>query len=182
MDGPEFRLNCGAPWLDLLATLNGRLAPPPTELLDSPRRLGDWFAAAGCTPSRAPNDDDLLAARTLREALYTLAHGLLEGRAPDPAAVRTVNAAAAADTGFALRTKGGELAATRPGNSTGALARLARQAIDTLTGPSRLRLRSCDDATCAGIYLDDTGRRRWCSDRRCGSRARVRAHRARQSQ
>jgi predicted RNA-binding Zn ribbon-like protein len=97
------------------------------------------------------------------------------------AAIRTVNAAAAADTGYALRTDGAELVAARPADSTVALARLARQAIDTLTGPARLRLRNCGDASCAGIYLDDTGRRRWCSDRRCGSRARVRAHRARQS-
>jgi predicted RNA-binding Zn ribbon-like protein len=182
MNGPEFRLHYGAAWLDLLATLNGRLAPPATELLDSPRRLGAWFAAAGYPPNRAPNDDDLRAARALRDALYTLAQGFLDDRAPDPAAVRTVNAAAAAESGYALRAQAGELAATRPADSTAALARIARQAIDTLTGPARARLRTCDDATCAGIYLDDTGRRRWCSDRRCGSRARVRAHRARQSQ
>jgi predicted RNA-binding Zn ribbon-like protein len=61
-----------------------------------------------------------------------------------------------------------------------ALARLARQSIDDLTGPTRGRLRACGDDTCAGIFLDDTGRRRWCADERCGVRARVRAHRARQ--
>ena len=34
--------------------------------------------------------------------------------------------------------------------------------------------RTCDDETCAGIFIDHSGRRRWCSDERCGVRARVR--------
>jgi predicted RNA-binding Zn ribbon-like protein len=181
MDEHDFRLGYGAPWLDLLATLNGRLLPPVIEALADPRRLGEFLAAEGVAPRRAPDADDLRAARRLRDALYTLARSHLDGSAPDAKAVRVVNAAVAVEAAPTLRSSGGDLILTRPRDTREALARIARQAVDTLTGPGRERLRNCDDETCAGIYLDDSGRRRWCSDARCGTRARVRAHRARRA-
>ena len=57
--------------------------------------------------------------------------------------------------------------------------RLVRDAVQDLSGPRRAHLRACGDETCSGIFLDHNGRRRWCSDERCGNRVRVRAHRAR---
>jgi predicted RNA-binding Zn ribbon-like protein len=181
MDDGEFRLGYGAPWLDLLATVNGRLRPPTIDALSDPRRLGEFLSLEGVAPRRAPDTEDLREARRLRDALYTLARGHLDGAAPDPAAVRIVNAAAAVEVAPALRASGGWLVLTRPRDTSEALARITRQAIDMLTGPGRDRLRNCDDETCAGIYVDDSGRRRWCSDARCGTRARVRAHRARRA-
>ena len=46
--------------------------------------------------------------------------------------------------------------------------------------PPRLRL--CADPDCGTAFVDETRnrRRRWCDSARCGNRARVRAHRARQ--
>ncbi|MFI5897355.1 CGNR zinc finger domain-containing protein [Actinoplanes sp. NPDC051513] len=66
-----------------------------------------------------------------------------------------------------------------PAEVSVALAWLARQAAADLTGPTRQRLHACGDDACSGIFIDHTGRRRWCSDERCGVRARVRAQRAR---
>jgi predicted RNA-binding Zn ribbon-like protein len=60
-----------------------------------------------------------------------------------------------------------------------ALARVARAAVQDLSGPTGTHLRPCGDDACSGIFVDYTGRRHWCSDERCGNRARVRAHRAR---
>jgi predicted RNA-binding Zn ribbon-like protein len=74
---------------------------------------------------------------------------------------------------------GGRPRADRPADTSAALARIARQAADQLTAADPPRLRACGDDSCAGIFVDESGRRRWCNDTRCGSRARVRAHRAR---
>lgn len=61
-----------------------------------------------------------------------------------------------------------------------ALGMLALDAA-TLVGrqASRERLRSCEG--CAAVFLDrsPSGRRRWCSMRTCGNRAKARRHRAR---
>ena len=67
----------------------------------------------------------------------------------------------------------------RPETAEEALGRLARNAVHDLSDPYSPQLRACGDDTCSGIFLDPTGRRRWCSDERCGNRLRVRAHRAR---
>ena len=60
-----------------------------------------------------------------------------------------------------------------------ALARLALSALTQLGGPERTHLGACGDEDCHMAFLDQSGRRRWCSSQRCGVRARVRAHRAR---
>jgi predicted RNA-binding Zn ribbon-like protein len=90
-----------------------------------------------------------------------------------------VDEALARDAPLRLRRRAGMLVASRPASAREALARLARQAVDDLTEPHPARLRACGDDECSGIFVDPTGRRRWCSDERCGVKARVRAHRAR---
>jgi predicted RNA-binding Zn ribbon-like protein len=174
-----FRLYYGAAWLNFVATLTGRLSGSRIERLSSPARLGEWFAAVGLTPRERPTDRAVDAAIELREAFYELASAVVDGRRPAVGAVRLVNRALAQDAAPALRAANGGLSATPPPTARAAMGRLARQAAEQLVGPERARLRKCADAGCAGIYLDETGRRRWCSDRTCGVRARVRAHRAR---
>jgi predicted RNA-binding Zn ribbon-like protein len=61
-----------------------------------------------------------------------------------------------------------------------ALARVARQAVEHLTGPVAQTLRRCADDDCSMVFTDLNGRRRWCSAETCGVRNRVRAHRERQ--
>jgi predicted RNA-binding Zn ribbon-like protein len=111
--------------------------------------------------------------------LHELARAAATGSAPAPADVRTVDQALVDDAPVRLRRHAGSLTASRPATPRKALARLARQAVDDLTGPHPARLRACGDDECSGIFVDPTGRRRWCSDERCGVKARVRAHRAR---
>ena len=62
-----------------------------------------------------------------------------------------------------------------------ALAQLARDGIDVLTGPDAVRLHQCERDTCATFFLDPSRgpHRRWCSSKTCGNQARVSAHRAR---
>ena len=64
---------------------------------------------------------------------------------------------------------------------TDALGALTLTALLDLAGPQRAHLTRCQDGDCGWVFLDTTGRRHWCSTR-CGTRARVRAHRARTAQ
>ena len=179
MDDTEFRLYYGAAWLNLIATLTGRRSGPVIERLDSPHRLADWFVAIGLPPRKRPGVADLAPAIELREALYELARAAVDGRRPGSGAVRTVDRVLSHDAPPRLRLSADNLAASAPPDAQAALARIARQATEHLTGTDPVRLRACADPTCAGIYLDESGRRRWCADKSCGVRSRVRAHRAR---
>ncbi len=177
----EFRTGYGAAWLDLLATRVGRYGgSAPGELLDDAAALRRWLSDHDLAPGGTIDDADVAAAQELREAMHALAAAAVARRRPHRAAVQVVEAALVADRPPSLRVSSDGLRAQRPVDASEALARLARQSVDNLTGPARDRLRACGDDTCAGIFLDDTGRRRWCADERCGVRARVRAHRARQ--
>jgi predicted RNA-binding Zn ribbon-like protein len=175
----EFRTGNGADWLDLLATQVGRYRPRQVELLPDPATLNAWLAEHGMEPVAAVRASDLESARSLRESMHRAAAATLAGETPAPADVKLLRTALAADQPLRVRRTAGGLAVGRPADVAEALGRLARQAATDLTGPNRDRLHACGDDTCAGIFLDHSGRRRWCSDERCGVRARVRAHRAR---
>jgi predicted RNA-binding Zn ribbon-like protein len=60
-----------------------------------------------------------------------------------------------------------------------ALTLIIEQAIDTMSSTDAVYLRECEEPSCRELFIDSTGRRRWCSTPACGIRARVRAHRAR---
>jgi len=62
----------------------------------------------------------------------------------------------------------------------GSLSALARDAIDLFTGPLRERVRTCAAEDCELLFVDASrpGQRRWCSMNHCGSRAKMRRHRA----
>jgi predicted RNA-binding Zn ribbon-like protein len=175
----EFRTGNGADWLDFLSTELGRYRSVRVELLTDPAALRAWLAEHDLEPVAAITPDDVHAARELREALHRVTTATLRDEQPARADRRVVQQALAADQPLRLRSSG-PLRLERPANASVALGRLARQAVADLTGPNLVRLHACGDDTCSAIYLDHTGRRRWCSDERCGVRLRVRAHRARQ--
>ena len=174
-----FRTGNGADWLDFLATRLGRYRAEQVEMLAGPQQLRAWLRQHGMEPSGAPTGDDVAAAHELRESLHRLAVAAVDRQPPRSADIHALRKALAVDAPLGVRQSGSGLALIRPASTAEAMARLARQAAEHLTGPTRDRLRACGDELCSGIYLDHSGRRRWCSDERCGVRARVRAHRAR---
>jgi predicted RNA-binding Zn ribbon-like protein len=175
----EFRRGYGRDWLDFAATHIGRYTDVRHDLIGTPGQLRAWLTEWGHAPSASITDDDVAWAQRLREALHGLARSAATDSAPSAHDVRLVDEALADDAPVGLRRTGTSLAARRPGTTREALARLARQAADDLTGPHPTRLQACGDDECSGIFADPTGRRRWCADDRCGVKARVRAHRAR---
>lgn len=175
----EFRSGNGAAWLDLLTTLAGRYRAVQTDDLADPARLRAWLHANGLEPTGAVTDDDLDLVRTTREALHRTTLAALDGRRPAAGDVRTLQAVLDHDAPLQARSTATGLAVSPPRTAREALARLVRDAVSTLAGDDLAHLHRCGDETCSSIYLDRTGRRRWCSDLSCGNRARVRAHRAR---
>jgi predicted RNA-binding Zn ribbon-like protein len=175
----DFRKGNGAAWLDFLATRVGRYREEQIEMLPDPETLQTWLSEQDLAPSTAPNERDLLRAWKLREALHAAARSALEATAPSREALNVIELALTADKPLQIRPSKTGLRTAQPPTATEALARLARSAVSDLSGPQREHLNACADETCSGIYVDHTGRRRWCSDQLCANRARVRAHRER---
>lgn len=181
-DGDAFRFRAGRLSLDLCSTLLWRHLTP-VEQLEEPADLSRWFAEAGVRPvPTALGIDDLHAARALRESIYALAHDRIAGRLHSARDAATLNAIAAHPDPIPALAADGQVAwaADAP---VAALSRVARDAIDLLTGSSVGRLRECAAPDCAFLFVDTSrpGRRRWCASDRCGNRQHVREHRRRQA-
>jgi len=182
MASDALRFDTGRASLDLMATLGTRCG----ERLPDPEALGAWMVAAGLLdPGARAGAEDLARARALRAALFGLVDAQIAGEPFARADVETINAFASVPAPAPrLLLRAGRLAVRRPEPAVAvALAAIARDAVDLLSGPDRERLRECAAADCSGIFVDESRgrRRRWCSSARCGNRARVAAHRARRA-
>jgi predicted RNA-binding Zn ribbon-like protein len=181
MDVTQFRSGNGAAWLDLLAQLAGRYREWQVDAIDNPAALRDWLREYDLEPTGAVTAADVERFQAVREVLHAVAAATMHGHRPKPSDVRALADALEADRPIGIRGTSDGLAIVRPGTAAESLARLVRDAVRDMSGPQRTHLRPCGDDTCSGIFFDYTGRRRWCSDERCGNRLRVRAHRARRN-
>lgn len=172
--------NRGAAWLDLLGTLRGRYRTHQDEDLQTAEDLSRFLDAQGLAPARRPEAADVATTREIRETLHAITRAVHDGTPIPAPMLRALAELLAQEDAVAVRTRRGPLVALPPATTTQALARIARGMVDDLTGPRRAQLHACGDETCAGFFLDPSGRRQWCSSTRCGSRVRVRRHRAQQ--
>jgi len=175
----RFRSGNGAAWLDLLSTLAGRYRDAQVDDIGTAESLRAWLREFDLEPAGAVTAGDVARAAETRETLHRLAVAAVKGDRPPPSDVRRLNAVLEREEG--LQVSGGDagLRPRRPSSADQSLARLARQAVADLSGRGTGTLRACGDDTCSSIFLDLTGRRRWCTDLSCGNRNRVRAHRRR---
>ncbi|MBD0710486.1 MULTISPECIES: CGNR zinc finger domain-containing protein [unclassified Streptomyces] len=180
-DKHAFRFDCGAVWLNLLATKGRSFSADPVERLASPARLAEWLEHCELSPVRTPDEDDLTEVRRLRETLRALALATVGEQAPPGDAVADLAGFLATHDEPVRLTTDGRLRREPPTTTVHALARIARQAVDQLTGADRLALRICPEHDCRGVFTDPPGRRRWCPSPSCASRGRVRALRARRA-
>jgi predicted RNA-binding Zn ribbon-like protein len=163
-----------------LALVNSRRneAGRPVDELATPAGLRAWLAAQALMPEPRVDDRALATVRELRGAIRELLEARIHGRAPEPGAVETVNAAvASAPTAQVLTWSdpGAPRAAPQPLGAGGvplACALLAADAIDLVTGSSHADLLACGAPGCMRLLLRDHPRRRWCSTR-CGDRVRA---------
>jgi predicted RNA-binding Zn ribbon-like protein len=174
-----FDLVSGHRALDFLATLRDRHREPQ-ECLHDPRDLERWLELARLSVEVRATDADLEAARALRETVDRVVRAVLHDLRPAAADVRELNRWAARPP---LASQiGPGLGRRRVGGVEAALALVAQEAVDLVTGPERGLIRECAAAPdCSRVYLDRSRgrRRRWCRMEWCGSRAKMRAYRRR---
>ncbi len=182
----RLRYDAGSLSLDLQATLGRRLGKP-VERLSSTTRLNEWLSHEGLIEQPLElTEDDVMQVRIFREALYRLTCAVLGGGDVLVEDVQLVNQIACLPTPVPQLSLDPTTAkhVTRSFSSrqtlNGALAVVAQEAIDLLTGEQVSKLRMCEANDCAMIFIDTSQghRRQWCSNR-CGNRLRVTAHRAR---
>lgn len=174
----RFLFIAGRPCLDLAATVGERWRRS-FERLRTPHDLSRWLVEAGIV-DRPPavGQAQLEAARALRDAIYPAAKRAGEG-ALDPADVAEINQwathpAPAPQLDLYRRVR---WVAEQPVEA--ALAGIARDAIDLISGPLATRVRECAAEDCALLFVDTSppGRRRWCSMDGCGNRAKTTTYR-----
>jgi predicted RNA-binding Zn ribbon-like protein len=176
---PDLRLDAGAAWLDLLASVGNAYGAHPVERLTGPPVMQRWLAHHGLAAERAPTDADVASARELRETLRPLVLAVLDGDPVPTEPLQALQRWLDADGPLRAIQRDGRPAPAPPPTAEAALARVARQALEHLGGREAQHLHVCADDECRMAFLDPAGRRRWCAPERCGVRARVRAHRAR---
>src|SRR5690242_19108617 len=179
-DRDGFRFRGGSLALDFTATLAARKREQTRELLETPRDLARWLASAGLAVHQVNvSEDDLVAARALREALYRLVLARIGG-APLPAADRRLLNRHAALATPATRLDAIGVHWSRA-ETPALLAAIARAGDEILGGPLGERVRQCSGPGCAILFVDmsRSGHRKWCSMSGCGNKAKVATFRER---
>ena len=128
--------------------------------------------------------DDLARVHGVRSALREVAQSVVEHRAPERAALETVNHALHARQIIELvpSEDGCSVDHRHVGDPVDdALARLADPLVIELSSGHPERIRQCDAHDCWWFFYDDsrTQRRRWCNMATCGNRAKAARFRAR---
>jgi predicted RNA-binding Zn ribbon-like protein len=169
-------------WLDFVNSQERDGFGCLTDHLRNPLWLANFlrhFHLADSLPPSVP----LRALADLREFLRGVAENLAAGRALSASDLRTLNAALMVPARQKLfQHQNGfraELFPVRPGWPW-ILSRIAASLADTLTRYDRERVKICANDGCRWAYYDVTkgSTRRWCNDRTCGNRDRVRRARA----
>jgi predicted RNA-binding Zn ribbon-like protein len=175
----------GALCLDLANTVDraedgGHVAPELTDVLTDTAQVARWGVHVGVfAPGARPvvPRAELERVRALREALHDTFAAIAGGAAPDPACLAEIAAAHAAAAGAgALAEAGGawryDWAADDPRRVRFAAS---LDAVALLADADRLaRVTRCPGRHCGWLFLNASGRRRWCSMSTCGSREKMR--------
>ena len=178
----------GVPALDFCNTLAGWNSADQHDYLESYAHLTVWAREAGLVDAGTAarlREDAALAPReasrqlrracALRQALYTACR--------DPAGADAWEAVARE-----ARSAAGSsvlLPDAPPGRRWGVPARaglalpvlaLAREAGDLLATIDLRHVKACPGTVCGWLFVDRSGRRRWCTMAVCGNRAKARRH------
>jgi predicted RNA-binding Zn ribbon-like protein len=145
----------------------------------TPQRLNAWYLESGLVDTITPgNEDDVREAITVREAVYRLVTNRRLGEELDREALGVVNAAARETPVTPQRTLTGRHTDATPEQ---ALATVARQAVELLSGPDVPLMKECGNPECTRVYIDRSRgmRRQWCGMESCGNKIKAAAYRAR---
>jgi predicted RNA-binding Zn ribbon-like protein len=188
----------GALCLDFTNTVGSWADSRGTEKLHDYEDLLRWAAHAGALDARArsrlrrlADGEPQAAARVhfraiaFRNALYAVLRSHIGGLRPAAAQLALLNREFSALTSSGRLISEGERFAWRWGGASEDLAQLlwpvAQSAAGLLTSGDLKRVGHCVNEECGWLFIDSSrnGRRRWCSMRDCGNRAKVNRFNAR---
>ena len=186
MQVPEtIKLQGGALSLDFANSADWTEAGDPIEdALVEPDSLIRWGRRVGVLARGGDGDvaAELAAARALRPALRAMLIAAAHGEAPDPAArdlLMHTYAEAVAAAQLAQR-RGAYVLDWPDAEPRKVRFAVTADAIALLADADRLgRVHVCPGRNCGWLFLNKSGRQRWCSMATCGSRAKMRAMYAR---
>jgi predicted RNA-binding Zn ribbon-like protein len=171
-----------SPWIDLVNSeewdgfgkLSDRLDEPPWR--DAFLRHWHFHPAAG---EKTP----LHELRTIRAMLRGIAETLAAGRTPSAREIAQLNDAMRVPVRQKLvRHQNGCRTELEPlrSNWDWIVSRIAASTAEAIVAGAASRVRICANEDCRWAFRDPTkaGTKRWCSDRTCGNRDRVRRARA----
>jgi predicted RNA-binding Zn ribbon-like protein len=175
----------GALCLDLANTVDragdgGHVAPELTDVLTAPELVARWGVHVGVialAAAPAVGPAELERVRALREALHATFAAIARGAAPAAAALAELSAchAEAVAAGELVAADGGwrhDWAVDDPRRVRFAAS---LDAVALLGDADRLaRVTRCPGRHCGWLFINASGRRRWCSMSTCGSREKMR--------
>jgi predicted RNA-binding Zn ribbon-like protein len=153
--------------------------PDQTDVLCTQDALGRWGRRVGLLSDdfRAASADELRRARALRDAVYRLFSSISRGREPAKKDLDVLM------SDYTQAVEHASLLASETFYKFDWLVRdprriryaVATDAIALLADPGRLkRVSRCPGRDCGWLFLNSSGRRRWCSMSTCGSRDKMR--------
>jgi predicted RNA-binding Zn ribbon-like protein len=147
------------------------------DVLLEPDSLDRWGARLGVA-GRPGGPEELELARGLRSALHAIFSALADGRPADRfslARLRFAYAQAVAAGSLVRQEDGGYALEWSRDETRRVRFAVAADAVALLADPARLaRLHRCPGRDCGWVFLNTSGRRRWCSMETCGSREKMR--------
>jgi predicted RNA-binding Zn ribbon-like protein len=185
------RLVGGTLCLDFVNTIEwgGRGTPlpeSPFDVLAAPAGLVSWGGRLGLLAKGAEVDatpDDVAAALALRATIHATFASITAGDGPSSDALSKLRAVYAQATAEAtIREHASSWRLTWSEHVVDSIRfAVAADSISLLGDSNRVgRVRLCPGPHCGGLFLDASGRRRWCSMDGCGSRAKMRRRYERQ--
>jgi predicted RNA-binding Zn ribbon-like protein len=151
--------------------------PEHNDVLRSVEMLETWARRLGLLGDGAGSLDELQRIRDLRNALHRLFSAVAGAREPDAGDLRMLHEAFAEATGVGELERGADSWQwTWPHDDPRRVRfAVAADAVALLGDQQRLpRLARCPGHECGWLFLDRSGRRRWCSMATCGSREKMR--------
>jgi predicted RNA-binding Zn ribbon-like protein len=163
------------------------VAPEQTDVLRTGDMLGRWGRRLGLVSDdgKSASEDELCRARALRDAVYRLFSSISREREPSGKDLDVLM------SNYIEGVKDASLLADEcfykldwpPRDPRRIRYAVATDAMAVLHDASRLkRVSRCPGRGCGWLFLNTSGRRRWCSMSTCGSREKMRRLHRRQRQ
>ena len=153
-----------------------------TDSIATPAGLRSWLAERSLAPADLrPTDDDVARVAEFREALRALLHANNGGEL-GPEELRRLNRAGRGGLRVRFRQDGGAALEPQPEEPiAAAIGGVVAIVFTAISDGTFDRLKACPGRDCGWAFYDRSKNHsaKWCSMAVCGSREKVRAHRAR---